>query len=320
MSYYIGKFGLFPLIRYNKIKNKEKRRPTLRYSELPICLLGKKVLLDHDKEFIVKHQEPVSNKRSACLLFQKDEPFIYAEINHLGEFSDSFFIEEHETPYSRNVMDHYLMIKDKRKTHHLAQSDLKHALKTTESIKEGDGKLLKAVVDEYLQDIKHVWPSRLITIERMQGKEDSSIILQGLEIALAKANPKKAFEFLRFHRLESYIPLLWKTNQQETADLIKVVIDYYEQYNQHLLLDDILAEITEVVHLDKHQDIKELLMFFYFKRPVVFKKRFKKLYNRANKEYGPKRKKWLISVLNSGEIGIPKPMKEEILTIFKKKA
>lgn len=291
----------------------------MRLTKLPICLLGKKVLLDHDEEFIVKYQEAVSKKRSACLLFQKDQPMIYAEINHFGEFSDSFFIDEHETDRSQKVLKNYWDIKKKRKSNHLEQSDIKHALKSIEIIDDDNRKLLKAVKDEYLQDMKNNWPSRLITLERMQGTKRSSIIVQGLESAIIEANPKKAFQFLRFHRLEEYIPYLFVENHQSTEGLIDEIISYYEMYEQHILLDDLLMNINDVIHLEKHKEIKELLLFYYFKRPIIFKKRFVNLYNRAKKEYSPKQKKWLIQVLNAGGIGIPKSMKEEIISLFKKR-
>ncbi|WP_218241010.1 hypothetical protein, partial [Pseudomonas sp. 2822-17] len=75
------------------------------------------------------------------------------------------------------------------------------ALKPLDKAKMKNENIIKHLTDGHLEDIKHLWPSRLITIQNTDGKSDNSLIMISLIEAIKLANPLKSFQFIINHRL-----------------------------------------------------------------------------------------------------------------------
>ncbi|MDG5786228.1 hypothetical protein QA612_01910 [Evansella sp. AB-P1] len=287
-------------------------------SILPPSFLGKKVYIDSTKQryYVVRYEEPSGLKKVNVLLFDQDAPIIFAVLHHDGRFLDSFYLTNKTTQESAKAMERYKKIAERKKQHKVTQDDLRDALKSEEDAKMKNENILKHLVDEHLEDIKHLWPSRLLTLQKTDGKSDNSLILIALEEALDQANATKSFQFLVQHRYDSLIPALGK-HYENHPNLLDDVTNYYLSHNHRDIVEQFLDEATKNVSIHEHDLIEQLLNtakrvdHIYYSNTM--RHLLSKLFKRVKHETNESPKEWLKETIHD------KKLKQSIVDTLKKK-
>ncbi|SDY33553.1 hypothetical protein SAMN05421736_101988 [Evansella caseinilytica] len=282
------------------------------------CFLGKKVYQDSTNEryYVVKYEEPFGKTKKLALLFDQDNPVIFAVLNKDGDFLDSFFLSKKTTAASKNAMERYKKIADRKKQYRVTQDDLRDALKTPDEAKMKNENIMKHLVDEHLEDIKQLWPSRLLTLQKTDGKTNRSLILAALEEALELANGAKALQFLVRHRFDNYVPNL-SIHFPAHPQLLEDVKKYYLTDNQVAIVQQFLLHAARTTPLDRH-DLVELLLstankidqIHYSK---ILRQLLSHLFKRAKDEVNQSPKDWLNHTIHD------KKLKQSIALSLKKK-
>ncbi|MBU9710752.1 hypothetical protein [Evansella tamaricis] len=285
---------------------------------LPPSFLGKKVYLDgHNKQFyVVKYEEHTGKKKSNVLLFDQDTPVIFAVIHHEGNFLDSFYLTNKTTQDSAKTMERYKKIAERKKLHKVTQDDLRDALKPMNEARMKNENIIKHLVDEHLEDIKHLWPSRLLTLQKTDGKSNNSLILVSLQEALELANPAKAFQFLVRHRCDDFIPNLG-SKVASHPNLIDDVTSYFLSYNEAAIVEKFLFESVKNVSVQDHDLIEHLLNTakkidsIYYSN--VMRHLLSRLFKRVKQETGGTPRDWLNETIHD------RKLKQSIVSTLKKK-
>jgi len=288
-------------------------------SVLPPSFLGKKVFLDGENErhYVLKYEELSGERKVHALLFDQETPVIFAVLDYQGRFLDSFYLSNKTTTESSEAMDRYKLIAERKKQHKVTQDDLKDALRSKEEAKMKNNKIMKHLVDEHLEDIKHQWPSRLIALQNADGKSENSLILTALEEAIEQANPLKTFKFLLHHRLDTYIPLLAKYIQDQ-PQLIDEVPGYYLSFDHAKIVEQFLYLAVANVEVDNPELIEKIL---YQAQKIdnvhyssVLRQLLIKLFKRVKNETKDSTKEWLNKTVHD------QSLRTTIVDILKKKA
>ncbi|ADU29230.1 hypothetical protein [Evansella cellulosilytica] len=287
-------------------------------SLLPPSFLGKKVYLDstNKRYYVVKYEEHIGKKKTNVLLFDQDSPVIFAVLHDDGHFLDSFYLTNKTTKESARVLEEYKKISDRKKQHRVTQEDLKDALKPIEEAKMKNENIIKHLVDEHLEDIKHLWPSRLLTLQKTEGKSEQSLILSALDQALEKANASKSFQFLTNHRYDSHIPILGMHINQY-PQLLDDVTNYYLSHNELEIARQFLNEAVKNISLHEQELLEQLLNTAKRIDHIYYTKTLRlilsKLFKRVKEEKGVSPKAWLRETIND------KSLKRSIVDSVKKK-
>ena len=221
--------------------------PTLQPS-----FLGKKVFIDKTshRNYTIKYERFVPPRKIHALLFEQDVPVIFAVLDKDGRFLDSFFLSNKTTADSAEAMEEYKKIAERKAKHKVTQDDLHDALKPEKEAKMKNKNIKKHLKDEHLEDIKHQWPSRLISLQNAHGESDHSLIMETLKTALEEANGQKAYDFILSHRLDQLIPML-SQHVTSTPELIRTVPDSYLSSEHPEVVYQFLLNAAE--HVDLHQ-------------------------------------------------------------------
>jgi hypothetical protein len=223
--------------------------------------LGKKVYIDGNQSqfYVVKYEEKTSKQSIDVLLFEHEVPVIFGIMDFDGNFLDSFYVTSKTTKASGEALEKYKEINSRKKQHRMTQDDLKDALKPESEAKMKNKKIKKLLRDEHLEDIKHQWPSRLITLQREENGAENSLIMEALFEAVETANPKKSYSFLKDHRIDHMIPAYGRQVSQHPELLEKVSSDYFYA-NQGTTLQDFLLEAASAVPLTETKLIEDMLV------------------------------------------------------------
>lgn len=226
----------------------------------PPSFLGKKVFTDEAQKehYIVKYEDKTGKRSVDVLLFDHEVPVIFATMDYDGNFLESFYLSSKTTKASSEATEAYKLIHARKKEHRITQDDLKDALKSRKNAKRKNKKILKLLRDEHLEDIKNRWPSRMITLQREFDGEENSLIMETLEEAIETANPKKAYVFLKNHRVDSLIPMLGSSMDEHPELLEKMAKDYFD-VEQGTIFQSFLLNAAPVVSLENYKLIEELL-------------------------------------------------------------
>jgi len=287
-------------------------------SDLPSSFLGKKVFLDGENErhYVLKYEELSGERKIHALLFDQETPVIFAVLDYQGRFLDSFYLSNKTTTESSEAMDRYKQIAERKKQHKVTQDDLKDALRSKEEAKMKNNNIMKYLVDEHLEDIKHQWPSRLIALQNADGKSENSLILTALEEAMEQANPLKTFKYLLHHRLDTYIPLLAKYIQDQ-PQLIDEVPGYYLSFDHAKIVEQFLYLAVANVEVDNADLIEKIL---YQAQKIdnvhyssVLRQLLIKLFKRVKNETKDSTKEWLNKTVHD------QSLRTTIVDILKKK-
>ncbi|WP_280770154.1 hypothetical protein [Salipaludibacillus daqingensis] len=288
-------------------------------SVLPPSFLGKKVFLDggNERHYVLKYEELSGDRKVHALLFDQETPVIFAVLDYHGRFLDSFYLSNKTTAESSEATERYKEIAERKKQHKVTQDDLKDALRPKEEAKMKNKKIMKLLVDEHLEDIKHQWPSRLIALQNADGKSDQSLILTSLEEALKQANALKAFKYLLHHRLDTYIPLLAKYIQDQ-PQLIDEVPEYYLSFDQAKIVEQFLYLAVANVEIDNPDLIEKILhqaqKIDHVHYSSVLRQLLVKLFRRVKSETKDSTKEWLNKTVHD------QSLRSSIVEILKKKA
>ncbi|SER85823.1 hypothetical protein [Salipaludibacillus aurantiacus] len=285
---------------------------------LPQSFLGKKVYLDGGEKryYVLKYEESRGKRKIHALLFDREAPVIFAVLDHNGTFLDSFYLSNKTTAESAKAMEEYKKISERKKQHKVTQDDLKDALKPEDEAKMKNENILKHLVDEHLEDIKHLWPSRLIALQNADGKSDDSLILTTLKEAIEQANALKAFKFLLKHRMDSFIPLLAK-NIQDYPQLTEDVADYYLSYDRARIVEQFLYKAAAYADIEDPDQIEKLLeqaqKIDHVYYSSVFRHTLIRLLKRVKAETDSSTKDWLNKTINNPSL------RKDIVQILKNK-
>jgi hypothetical protein len=282
------------------------------------CFLGKKVYLDGTKKryYVVRYEEVGGKKKKNVLLFDQDAPVIFAVLHHEGQFLDSFYLSNKTTKESTDALETYKKIAERKKQHKVTQDDLKDALKPIDEAKMKNENILKHLVDEHLEDIKHLWPSRLLTLHKTDGKVENSLIMQALEDAIDQANAAKSFQFLTNHRIDSLVPMLGK-HIENYPQLLDDVTNYYLSHNHEELVEEFLDVCVKSIAVQDRELIEHLLNtakrvdHIYYSS--VMRHLLSKLFKRVKSETGEAPKDWLKTMIQD------KTLKQSIIHTLKNK-
>ncbi|MBM7097729.1 hypothetical protein JSY36_18495 [Bacillus sp. H-16] len=227
---------------------------------LPPSYLGKKVFIDGPdaKFYVVRYEEHVGKKKTHCLLFDQDTPVIFAVLSDEGAFLDSFYLSKKSNQASTNAVETYEEIVQRKKQYRVTQDDLRDALKPESEAKMKNENIMKHLVDEHLEDIKNQWPSRLLTLQKTDGKSEESLINEALSEAIRQANANKSFDFLVSHRYDHFVPQLGFV-MEKYPNLLPQVTDYYLEYNETKIVKQLLINTCESVSLDDTPLIESVL-------------------------------------------------------------
>ncbi|WP_155522751.1 hypothetical protein [Salisediminibacterium selenitireducens] len=222
--------------------------------------LGKKVFMDQNsgRQYMIKYERFVPPRKIHALLFDQDVPVIFAILDKEGRFLDSFFLSNKTTADSAEAMEAYKVIADRKAQHKMTQDDLQDALKPESEAKMKNKHIRKHLKDEHLEDIKHQWPSRLISLQNAYGRSDDSLIIDTLRDALAEANGQRAFDFITTHRIDRLVPLL-APHASQSPELIRLVPDVYLSSEHPEVVYDFLLQTAETIDLGSHKSVEELL-------------------------------------------------------------
>ncbi|WP_088074230.1 hypothetical protein [Litchfieldia alkalitelluris] len=285
---------------------------------LPPSFLGKNVNLDgqNSRSYVVKYEEHISKKKSNILLFDHETPVIFAVIDRTGRFLDSFYLSNKTTQEAAKTLENYKEIVERKKLHTVTQDDLRDALRPMEEARMKNENILKHLTDEHLEDIKHLWPSRLIAIQNADGKSDQSLIMSALSEAIKLANPIKSFQFIINHRLDTFIPKLGERVATH-PDLIEDITSYYLSYNESAIVEDFLNVAVKHVPVSDHNAVEQLLNsakkidnLFY---TGVMRHILSRLIRRVKEETGGTPKDWLNETIHDRQL------KRTIISDLKKK-
>ena len=285
-------------------------------SLLAPSFLGKKVYLDGQRFYVVRYEEPLGKNKVNVILFDQDNPVIFGVLNHKGDFLDSFYLSNKTTQDSINALERYNKIAERKKQHKVTQDDLRDALKPMTKAKKKNENILKHLVDEHLEDIKNLWPSRLLTLQKTDGKSDDSLIIVALDEALEQANGAKAFQFLVRHRFDSHIPNLGR-HVGSHPQLLEDISDYYLSDNQTDIVEKFLYEAAKTIPVKDHDLIEQLLNtakrldHMYYSHVLMHI--LSRLFKRVKEETGESPKDWLKVTIQD------KNLKRSIITELKKK-
>ncbi|MFA9559265.1 hypothetical protein ACERII_18295 [Evansella sp. AB-rgal1] len=287
-------------------------------SSLTPCLLGKKVFMDgtNQRYYVVKYEEHSGKKKKNVLLFDQDAPVIFAVINHDGKFLDSFYLSNKTTEDSAQALERYKQIVERKKRHKVTQDDLRDSLKSVDDAKMKNEHIKKHLIDEHLEDIKHLWPSRLLTLQITEGKSENSLIIDALRIAVDEANPVKSFQFLTLHRFDSLIPILGKHIESQ-PQLIDEISNYYLSHDHKDIVEEFLYEAVKHIPMQEQALIEKLLQtakrmdHIYYSN--VLRHVLGKFFNRVKKETGEAPKDWLKEMIQD------RTLKHSIVKELKKK-
>ncbi|WP_096439663.1 hypothetical protein [Alteribacter populi] len=226
---------------------------------LPPSFLGKKVFMDGSQmNYVVRYEEHINKKKTNVLLFDQDTPVIFAVLSDDGKFLDSFYLSNKTNEASTNALNRHKEIIQRKKQHRVTQDDLRDALKPKEDAKMKNENVMKHLYDEHLEDIKHQWPSRLLTLQRTDGKHNNSLILETLKDALHKANANKSFSFLISHRQDALVPELG-FQMEKYPNLLEHICQYYLEFNETATVQRLLLNTAESVSLDHSPLIENIL-------------------------------------------------------------
>ncbi|UCZ54090.1 hypothetical protein LGQ02_04725 [Bacillus shivajii] len=285
---------------------------------LPPSYLGKKVYMDEaeNRYYVIRYEEHTGKKRTHVLLFDQESPVIFAVLHHDGHFSDSFYLSNKTTELSAKVLTRYKKIADRRKQHRVTQDDLRDALKPEGEAKMKNENIMKHLIDEHLEDIKNLWPSRLLTLQNAYGKSEESLILTSLKEALQEANSSKAFHFLLRHRYDSLVPLL-AHHIESNPKLLEDVTKFYLGYDQSKIVEDFILEAVDHLSVHNEELIEKLLSTAQDIDHVHFTKvlrvTLRKLFKRVTSETGATPREWLKDTVHD------KKLKHSIVVSLKKK-
>ncbi|WP_078577490.1 hypothetical protein [Salipaludibacillus agaradhaerens] len=284
---------------------------------LPPSFLGKKVYLDgqNSRYYVLKYEEVQGVKKIHALLFEREAPVIFAVLDHNGQFLDSFFLSNKTTVDSSKAMERYKKIAERKSHHKVTQDDLKDALKPEKDAKMKNDNIIKHLIDEHLEDIKHQWPSRLIALQNADGKADNSLIMTTLKQAIKEANALKSFKFILNHRIDSYIPLLAE-HINDHPQLIQEISAYYLSHDYAKIMSQFVFNATQYISIENAETIELLLTeaqkIDRVNYSSVFKQALVKLLKRVKVETNMPTKTWL------GETIRNHSLKKDIVDILKK--
>ncbi|UTR09032.1 hypothetical protein MM300_13985 [Evansella sp. LMS18] len=287
-------------------------------SYLPPSFLGKKVFLEGSDQrfYVVKYEERQGKDKSNVLLFDQEAPVIFAVIANDGKFLDSFYLSNKTTKDALGALERFKKITERKKNHKVTQEDLRDALKPEKEAKMKNKNILKHLVDEHLEDIKNLWPSRLLTLQNTDGKSEDSLILTALEKALEKANGAKALQFLIQHRYDSFIPKLGM-HVGTCPQLVKEVSDYYLSDNQTDIVEKFLYEAAKNVPVHNDEIIEDILntarRIDHIYYSSVLRHVLSRLFKRVKEQTGESPKDWLKDTIHDEKL------KRSIITSLKKK-
>ncbi|PTL39283.1 hypothetical protein [Alkalicoccus saliphilus] len=265
------------------------------------CFLGRKVYADGEKTkyYVVKYEEKAGKQTVDVLLFDHEQPVIFGIMDFQGNFLDSFFLTDKSTKASGEALERWKEIDSRKKQYRVTQDDLKDALKPESKAKKKNKKIKKLLHDEHLEDIKHQWPSRLLTLQREEDGAEDSLIMETLAEALGTANPKKAYLFLRFHRMDGFIPPIGPFTAKHPELVEKVSYDYFH-VDHGSVLEDFLLTAAHEAPLDDKKLIESILQYIEKLDNVygnnVLKKALTTFSRRLKKEQGISMKEWLSDV------------------------
>ncbi|WP_216830231.1 hypothetical protein [Alkalihalobacterium elongatum] len=285
---------------------------------LPACLLGKTVSLNNDSKYVIKYQEP-ADKVHHVILFEDDQPKIYARISDTGEFLQSFFLNKSQDEHARRCLEKIKQMESTRTKSSLTQADIRDALNQSENAKFNNKNLEKLLTDEHLQDIKHCWPSRLLTLQSTNHKSTNSLIHSTLKQALSTANSKKSIEFLLLHRYDKF--LIYLLNQfEQSPTLISDIINYYVKHKAYGEAEIFLTQLSKKCSLSNVSFINQLLdesrkINKENKQLTIFKQVFLMIYQRGKRKYKKEVTTWLSSITNERR----NHLKKDILQLIKDK-
>ncbi|WP_167553270.1 hypothetical protein [Evansella clarkii] len=287
-------------------------------SYLPPSFLGKKVFLDGPDQrfYVVKYEERQGKDKSNVLLFDQEAPVIFAVIANDGKFLDSFYLSNKTTKDALAALERFKKITERKKNQKVTQEDLRDALKPEKEAKMKNKNILKHLVDEHLEDIKNLWPSRLLTLQNTDGKSEDSLILTALENALEKANGAKALQFLIQHRYDSFIPKLGM-HVDTCPQLVKEVSDYYLSDNQTDIVEKFLFEAAKNVPVHNDEIIEDILntarRIDHIYYSSVLRHVLSRLFKRVKEQTGESPKDWLKDTIHDEKL------KRSIIMSLKKK-
>ncbi|CAM3901440.1 hypothetical protein [Alkalicoccus chagannorensis] len=230
-------------------------------THLAPSFLGKNVFMDGEKQqrYVVKYEDGAGKKTIDVLLFDQDTPVIFAVLDYDGRFLDSFFLSNRTTKASGEALAKYEEIQGRKKQHKVTQDDLKDALKPESQAKMKNKNIQKLLRDEFLEDIKHHWPSRLITLQREENGASDSLIMEALDEAVEKANPKKAYDFIRSHRLDDFLPKLGLEVPEHPEMLEKAAEDFFYE-GKGKPLHGYLYHAAVALPTDRTETVEQLLV------------------------------------------------------------
>lgn len=285
-------------------------------SQLSPSFLGKKVHLNNTQEYMIRYEEKSGKKKKNVLLFDQDAPVIFAVIDDTGKFLDSYYLSNKMTKSATKSLERYKKISERKKQHKMTQDDLRDALKPIGEAKMKNENILKHLVDEHLEDIKHQWPSRLLTLQNAYGKSDSSLILVALDEALQLANGAKSLQFLVQHRYDNYVPKLGM-HYEKHPQLLDDVTKYYLNYDHKDIVIEFLYEAAKYAPVDDHDLIQNLLNLArkidHIYSTSTMRQLLSHLFKRAKSETGSSPKKWLNDIIRD------KALRKSIVETVKKK-
>ncbi|QKS70607.1 hypothetical protein FLK61_28075 [Paenalkalicoccus suaedae] len=274
---------------------------------LPPSFLGKKVFLDGEKTkyYTLKYEEPAGKASMHALLFDHEVPVIFATLDHSGKFLDSFYLSNKSTKASEEVLHRYKHMADRKKQHRMTQEDIKDSLRSKEAAKMKNENITKLLKDEHLEDIKHLWSSRLLTLQKSDGTASDSLIMTTLQEAIDEANPMKSFHFLVKHRQDSLIiDLASKIN--ENVKLLDGVYDYYYYHQKGAIVENFVVRAGQVADLTNSELIENLLLMAknledQYSRPVL-RPVLSRLLKRVKTETDETVKEWLNNVITNSRL------------------
>lgn len=285
-------------------------------SQLSPSFLGKKVILDDSYEYIIRYEEESGKKRKNVLLFDQDVPVIFGVINDDGKFLDSYYVSNKTTRAATEALEKYKKIQDRKKQYRVTQDDLRDALKPLGEAKMKNENILKHLTDEHLEDIKNLWPSRLLTLQNSEGKSKNSLILTALEEAIQLANGVKSLKFLVQHRYDSYIPKLGK-HYENYPQMLDDVTKYYLNYDHKDIVIQFLYEAAKYVPVNDHDLVQKLLnearKIDHIYSTSTLRQLLSMLFKRAKSETGSSPKNWLNEMIRD------KALRRSIVETIKKK-
>lgn len=287
-------------------------------STLPPSYLGKKVYLDgaNKRYYVIRYEERIGKKKANVLLFDQEAPVIFAVIDNDGSFLDSFYLTNKTTEASAKALERFKKMTDRKKHSKLTQDDLRDALKPESEAKMKNTNILKHLTDEFLDDIKQQWPSRLVTLQNADGKSEDSLIMVGLKEAIDRANPAKSFQFLTRHRYDQFVPMLGKHINSQ-PQLLDEITRYYLTHNQVEIVENFLYEAVRNVEIDNQGLIEQLLNtakrldHIYYSN--VMRHVLSRLFKRVKAETGEAPKDWLNETIND------RSLRQSIIHSIKKK-